>query len=110
MSSYQYGDLHVKDKTVSKRQSLYGWGPGAKDKPWQIYEYSKISVTWHQANICFIGIIYSNADLELRLMELRADSWFAPSQWEMALLCNEVSHSLGTSLESVLELYPMQTV
>ena len=32
----------------------------------------------------------------------RADSRFAPSQWETALLCNKVSHWLGTSLESAL--------
>ena len=32
----------------------------------------------------------------------RADSRFAPSQWETALLCNNVSHWLGTSLESNL--------
>ena len=30
----------------------------------------------------------------------RADSRFAPSQWEMALLCNDVSHWLGANLES----------
>ena len=30
----------------------------------------------------------------------RADSKFAPSQWETALLCNDVSHWLGASLES----------
>ena len=29
---------------------------------------------------------------------LRADSRFAPSQWEMVLLCNNVSHWLGASL------------
>ena len=32
----------------------------------------------------------------------RADSRFAPSQWETALLCNGVSHWLGASLESAL--------
>ena len=32
----------------------------------------------------------------------RADSRFAPSQWETALLCNDVSHWLGTNLESAL--------
>ena len=32
----------------------------------------------------------------------RADSRFAPSQWETALLCNDVSHWLGASLESSL--------
>ena len=30
----------------------------------------------------------------------RADFRFAPSQWETALLCNDVSHWLGASLES----------
>ena len=32
----------------------------------------------------------------------RANSSFVPSQWEMALLCNNISHWLGTSLESTL--------
>ena len=31
--------------------------------------------------------------------DMEADSRFAPSQWEMALLCNKVSDWLGTSLE-----------
>ena len=30
------------------------------------------------------------------------DSRFVPSQWEMGLLCNNVSHWLGTNLESAL--------
>ena len=34
----------------------------------------------------------------------RADSRFAPSQWETALLCNAVPHWLGASLESTLIL------
>ena len=33
----------------------------------------------------------------------RADSRFAPSQWEMALLCNNVSHWLGANLESAVK-------
>ena len=32
----------------------------------------------------------------------RAVSRFAPSQWETALLCNDVSHWLGASLEPAL--------
>ena len=32
------------------------------------------------------------------------DSGFAPSQWETALLFNDVSHWLGASLESVLHV------
>ena len=35
----------------------------------------------------------------------RADSKLAPSQWEMLLLCNNVSHWLGTILESALCMY-----
>ena len=31
------------------------------------------------------------------------DSRFGPSQWETALLCNDVSHWLGASLESALD-------
>ena len=37
-----------------------------------------------------------------RLHAYRADSRFAASQWETALLCNDVSHWLGASLESAL--------
>ena len=33
---------------------------------------------------------------------IRDDSRFAHSQWEMVLLCNDVSHWLGASLEPVL--------
>ena len=33
----------------------------------------------------------------------RAESRFATSQWEMALLCNNVSHWLGASLESAMQ-------
>ena len=35
-------------------------------------------------------------------MNIRADSRFAPSQWETELLCNDVSLWLGASLESTL--------
>ena len=34
----------------------------------------------------------------------RVDSRFAPSQWETALLCNDVSHWLGANLEEVFYL------
>ena len=37
----------------------------------------------------------------------RVDSSFAPCQWETALLCNDVSHWLGASLESTLVQYNM---
>ena len=36
-------------------------------------------------------------------IEHRADSRCAPSQWEIAILCNDVSQELGASLKSALE-------
>ena len=36
------------------------------------------------------------------LPAIRVDSMFAPSQWETALLCNDVSHWLGASPNSAL--------
>ena len=38
--------------------------------------------------------------------EYRADSRFVPSQWETPLLCNDVSHWLGTNIESAVGLTP----
>ena len=35
-------------------------------------------------------------------IKIQADLRFAPSQWETVLRCNDVSHWLGTSLESAL--------
>ena len=39
----------------------------------------------------------------------RADSGFAPSQWETALLCNDVSHWLGANLQSTLLTFSVST-
>ena len=38
---------------------------------------------------------------------IRADSRFAPSQWETALLCNDFSHWLGASVESAMSILPI---
>ena len=38
-------------------------------------------------------------------MGCRVDSRFVPSQWEMALPCNDVSHWLGANLEPSLVMY-----
>ena len=38
------------------------------------------------------------------LDQCRADSRFVPSQWETALLCNDISHWLATNLELALSL------
>ena len=50
-------------------------------------------------------IDYEKASFQLRYqgeLKYRADPRFAASQWETTLLCNDVSHWLGTSLESAL--------
>ena len=39
----------------------------------------------------------------------QADSMLAPSQWDTALLCNDVSHWLGASLDSGLALSQWET-
>ena len=55
---------------------------------------------------CSPNLVWSPAVSEVELRSnLRADSRFAPSQWEMALICNDISHWLGASLESALKLW-----
>ena len=38
-------------------------------------------------------------------LHCRDQSWYAPSQWEMSLHCNDVSHWLGSHLDWSLTLY-----
>ena len=45
---------------------------------------------------------YYNQDCSWFVGVIRANSRFAPSQWETALLCNDVSHWLDASLEPAL--------
>ena len=47
-------------------------------------------------------IVYQNRNIFMQENAVRADSRFAPSQWETPLLCNDVSHWLGLYLESAL--------
>ena len=46
---------------------------------------------------------WSHAPVVPRLLSM-ADSWFAPSQWETVLLCNDVSYWLGANLTWHLQL------
>ena len=46
--------------------------------------------------------IFSEQIASIIQVSHRADSRFAPSQWETTLLCNNVSHWLGTNLQSAL--------
>ena len=51
--------------------------------------------------LLFITISFVSFQLSA---SIRADSRFAPSQWETALLCNDVFHWLDASLESALTM------
>ena len=53
-------------------------------------------ILWHDIWHVFFLFIFH------RWFYYRADSMFAPSQWETALLCNDVSHWLGANIESAL--------
>ena len=56
---------------------------------------------WHSCNIIISLSIFLQFDQTI-LCTHRADSRFAPSQWETALLCNDVSHWSGANIESAL--------
>ena len=54
---------------------------------------------WH-------GVVYAgvgSGTLQAVYSGIRADSRFASTLWETALLCNDVSHWLGASLETALQ-------
>ena len=61
------------------------------------YPWAFISTGNHQCNFGYL-ITSTGAT------GFRADIRFASSQWETALLCNDVSHWLGVNLESALRL------
>ena len=54
-----------------------------------------------KCNLANLLVLWKRMDYYLP----RADSRFAPSQWETALLCNDVSHWLGANLESALPIF-----
>ena len=87
---------------------------------WRDWEWGSIPIIWwifiseckhHYLHYnCQIGWV-SNSYKHYKLIKIdrqfppvycRADSRFEPSQWEMPLHCNDVSHWLGTNLESAL--------
>ena len=51
------------------------------------------------------GHLFTSWKPRVIMMPTAGHSRSAPSQWETALLCNELSHWLGAILESVLHLY-----
>ena len=58
-----------------------------------------------QLRISFSPKLYSNPSGKQQQSDVRIQGWFkicAQPQWETTLLCNNVSHWLGASLESAL--------
>ena len=67
--------------------------------------YCTSNMTWYWILQCSA---YTEHRLKLNTKKdtPMADSRFTSSQWEMALLCNNVSHWLGASLESTPHIMP----
>ena len=79
--------------------------------PFDIDDFN--SEVWQSMPVPFLSPVktslaqFQNAGITLGIW-FRTDSRFAPSQWETTLLCNDVSHWLGASLESALWLVASQ--
>ena len=68
---------------------------------------------WGNILLCFVWPMPFNIYKDLNKMAdilHFADSSFAPSQWETALLCNDVSHWLSANLETTLYIYMQNDV
>ena len=57
------------------------------------------NITW--TLVCYNTIFHRGRNLNDPWYKFWDDSRFVPGQWEMALLCNDVSHWPGANLESV---------
>ena len=67
------------------------------ESPWD----AKFQICYHGLSMgCFWGC--SSPIIVMHVMNHRADSKLAPSQWETSLQSNAVSHWLGANLESAL--------
>ena len=58
----------------------------------------------HVSQARALSLLFALSLLIVSASKYRTDSRFALSQWETALLCNDVSHWLGASLESALQV------
>ena len=81
---------------LSLRHVFRGQVPPATTHLVTLWQLS-VSVALGQNELIKSYLVHNNKDK----ICLRADSTFGPSQWETALLCNDVSHWLGAKQESV---------
>ena len=85
-----------------KLNFVYGRSKSYEQKEILLYNsYIDVDRGWQKF---YYGTGIYNKILQIA-WQFRADSRFALSQWETALLCNDVSHCLGASLESALQLH-----
>ena len=97
------GWVIVQNQIFKRLSRLFGFGfpisflnhrDSASWKSWYLPNYQSIIYKWR-----WYGVLSS---LLSCVGSIRADSRFAPRQWETALLCNDVSHWLGANLKSAL--------
>ena len=98
-----YPTMHHSEKNCTdfcSQWCIVGYGTVALWDFWDL-----VWLFWHHMLIYFhVGTdeTWKEWSKAILAMVYRADSRFAPSQWEMPLLCNDASHWLGASLESTL--------
>ena len=84
-----------------------GWRFGASEiiiQPGRVIHVTRPSTArpWHKPNFEYTKDTPYTISSRASYGTSRADSRFVSSQWETVLLCNDVSHWLGTSQESAL--------
>ena len=71
----------------------------------KMFSFDDVIMNYDHHCYCCFHYHYQNTPSHLLMWMYtfsRADSRFAPRQWETALLCDDVSHWLGANLESAL--------
>ena len=82
------------------RATLKTWQKRPRVDKWLIELFPRIAVCLYVNN----NVSVKSGSCCYASYKSQADFRFAPSQWETALLCNDVSHWLGATLESALHL------
>ena len=112
MQSYSCRNSHYKDKTASRLSYLVMGIPVSQKTVLRLKQDpgGLCKVSWceilefilNKKGLMYLMVIWKeDGKVSVDCMD-RADSRFAPSQWETTLLCNDVSHWLGASLKSAL--------
>ena len=102
MLAFWYGV--VTSAHANRRKTTARYGKGKHDKLWACMKAQQIIIHIWPCDMAIECVGWkSNAYPLKKLHQSRVDSRLAPSQWEMSLQSNAVSHWLGTNLESTLQ-------